>query len=196
MAFGRSDLERVWVEVYKPVTNLLGFEAVRIDERDNGKVKIDQIINEISTAADIIIGDLTYERPNCYFEIGYARAARKEDEVIFCARRDHIDHSGYKPKMLSFEPGWMLKFCLSPRNDPPKVHFDLAAFDILTWDLTDLDKFKVKFERRFKERLDLIRARAVIPIASTSPAQAAAPLKPTVDLDKIASAFRKRAEDK
>lgn len=194
MAFGKSDLEHVWAEVYEPISNSLGFEAIRIDERDNGKVKIDQIINEISTAADIIVGDLTYERPNCYFELGYARAARKEDEILFCAREDHIDHSQYRPKVFSSDSPWTLKISLFPVNAPPKVHFDLAAFDILTWDLGDLEKFKTRFKKRLQERIGLIRARTAVPTSTISAPKTVA-IPTTVDLDKIATDFRKKAEE-
>ena len=194
MAFGRPDLERVWTEAYEPIANSLGFEAVRIDERDNGKVKIDQIINEISTASDIIVGDLTYERPNCYFELGYARAARKEDEILFCARKDHIDHSQYRPKVFSSESSWTLKISLFPMNTPPKVHFDLAAFDILTWDLANLDVFKAKFQKRLQERMRLIRSRTAVP-ADDHPSPKAAHTNASVDLEKIAVDFRRKAEE-
>lgn len=194
MAFGRSDLDNVWNHVYKPVSNSLGFEAIRIDERDNGRVKIDQIINEISIEADIIIGDLTYERQNCYFELGFARGTRKEDEIIYCARQDHINHLQYRSKFFSSDAPWSFKFSLFPTNLPPKVHFDLAGYDILTWDPTNLDKFKTIFDNRLNERLTIIRARTSIPTSTTSIPKVQLKTA-TINLDSMARDFRKKAEE-
>lgn len=194
MPFGKADLEKVWSNVYQPISKKLGFDPIRIDEKDDGRFKLDQIINEISTAADIIIGDLTYERPNCYFEVGYARAIRKEDEVLLCSRRDHIDHSDYRPKMFSSEQSWSLTISLKPKYTPPKVHFDLLAFDILTWDLGNLDEFKSKFEKRLTERVSLIRARVSVSSSSSTTAKLQTS-PPAVNLDSIAADFRKKWEE-
>jgi len=192
MSFGKSDLEQVWSQVYSPVSSTLGFEAVRIDERDDGTVKIDQIINHLSTA-DLIIGDLTYERPNCYFELGYARAVRKDYLIIHCARRDHIDHSGYRPKRFQFKRPLTMSFSLSPPYAPPRVHFDLAAFDVLVWDPQDLKTFKGKFEKRVRERMELIEEHTAVPAALTALPKPT-PVVP-VDLDKIASELRRKLEE-
>lgn len=46
--------------------------------------------------AEIIVADLSYERPNCYFELGYAMAMGKR--IIITAKKDthiHFDVSGY-----------------------------------------------------------------------------------------------------
>lgn len=46
--------------------------------------------------AEIIVADLSYERPNCYFELGYAIALGKK--LILTARTGttiHFDVSGY-----------------------------------------------------------------------------------------------------
>lgn len=194
MPFGKKDLENVWRDVYDPVSRKLGFEPVRIDEKDDGRFKLDQIINEISTGADIIIGDLTYERPNCYFEIGYARAIRKEDEVLLCARRDHVNHTEYRPKIFSSDAPWSLTVSFRPKYLPPKVHFDLSAFDILTWDIGDLNGFKLKFEKRLSERVALIRARVSVSSSALTTAKTHTS-PPTVDLTGIAAEFRRKLED-
>lgn len=192
IAFGKSDLEQVWSQVYSPVSTSLGFEPVRIDERDDGKVKIDQIINELSTA-DLIIGDLTYERPNCYFELGYARARREEHLIIHCARQDHVDHSSYLPRRFQFKRPLSVSFSLRPPYAPPKVHFDLAAFDILDWNLQDLARFSQRFERRIRERMVLIQKRSTVPAAPAAPRKP--PPAAPVDLDEIARALRRKLEE-
>lgn len=137
MPFGKNDTDKIWEKIYKPVMNNFKFEAIRIDEQDNGKIKIDQIYNELSIS-DLIIGDLTYRRPNCYFEIGYAMAKRLDEEIILCAKKGH------------------------------KIHFDLAAYDILSWDLSFLENFKSRFESRIRERSKLISKRVAIPESSSS----------------------------
>ena len=102
--FGRPDVDEVWSKVYKPVANLLGFNDNRIDEKDDGKIKIDQIYNQLSTA-DIIISDLTHKRPNCYFETGYAMAKRKDEVVILCAKKGHKVHFDLLPyNVMRWDP--------------------------------------------------------------------------------------------
>ncbi len=193
MPFGKPDLEEVWRLAYEPVARSLGYDPIRMDEQDNGKVVIDQIINEISTASDVVVGDLTYERPNCYYELGYARGCRKEDEIILCARRDHVDHSSYRPKVFSFEWPMTLKISFLPKHSPPRVHFDLAAFNILIWDLADIDAFKVKLEKGLRERDSLIRARTTIQPGQAAPATKVASV-PGVDLTALADEFRENLE--
>ncbi len=159
MPFGREDIDEVWVKVYKPVANSLGFDAIRIDERDNGKYKLDQIYNEISTA-DIIVSDLTHKRPNCYFETGYAMAKRKDEVVILCVKKGH------------------------------RVHFDLAPYDVMRWDLKNLDNFISQFKKRLNERMELIRERTAIP-ESTRSTSASKERKPMVNLESLAKKIRK-----
>lgn len=193
MAFGRHDLERVWKEVYKPVVNDLGFEAVRSDERDNGAIVIDQIINDISSGSDLIIGDLTYERPNCYFEIGYARAVREHFEVILCSRRDHVNHSDYRPKKFLFEPPMTFQLSIWPKYSPPKVHFDLAGYDVVSWEVDKLDEFRIRFQKRFEERMQYIREHKSVPSGPTESVPIAQPSTPT-ELDAWAERIRKEID--
>lgn len=153
LPFGKKDVDIVWKNIYEPVANDLGFEAVRIDERDDGRFKIDQIINEISTA-DLIICDLTYERPNCYFELGYARARREKEEIILCSREDHVDQSNYRPRCLRFNwKPFSVFFELFPKNIPPRIHFDSLGYGVNTWNIELLEEFKVKFNKGLSERI-------------------------------------------
>ena len=55
----------------------------RIDEKRGDYVITEEIINHIKKAS-LIICDLTEERPNVYFELGYARAIGKK--IILCAK--------------------------------------------------------------------------------------------------------------
>ncbi len=49
------------------------------------------------------------------------------------------------------------------KKDGPKIHFDLAGYDILRWYPEDIDGFRVELEKRVRRRLAIIAA----PTAST-----------------------------
>ncbi|GHU66157.1 hypothetical protein FACS1894184_03460 [Clostridia bacterium] len=67
-----------------------GYFPRRVDEDLNLSTNLYQkIINGIETA-DVVIADLTYERPNCYYELGYAHALGKD--VIIIAKNGTIPH--------------------------------------------------------------------------------------------------------
>lgn len=59
-----------------------------------GDYKITDKIVEMIQNAELIIADLTDERPNVYFELGYARGLDKE--VITVARKGTILHFDVK----------------------------------------------------------------------------------------------------
>ena len=123
MPVGRSDTDTVWERVYKPVMESFDCDPVRMDLRDSGGLIIPQIYTNISDAK-FIISDLTYERPNCYYETGYAIGLNKDQRLILCCRADHDLH---RP----------------PRyEESPKIHFDLQSYGIIWWNIDELDKFK------------------------------------------------------
>ncbi len=128
--FGKEDVDSVYRQVYEPVTKELGYEAIRIDQIDDGRPKVNQIIDQLSHAY-FIVGDLTYERPNCYYEIGYAHAIRSEEHhrIIICAKDDHV---------------------------PDKVHFDLRVYDVLGWSLAAIDTFRTRFKERLVQRSKML----------------------------------------
>lgn len=65
----------------KGVAEEVGYRARRVDEIAGSK-SIDSKIYEHIKKAELIIADLTYERPNCYFELGYAIALGKDIVII------------------------------------------------------------------------------------------------------------------
>jgi len=76
MKFGDEVLDSAYDGVYKPIIESLGLKCLRIDEiQDSGKIT-DQILDKISESK-YIIADLTGERPNCYYECGFAHALGK-----------------------------------------------------------------------------------------------------------------------
>lgn len=118
----------------KDVCRSHGLEPCRIDRDPPGEPVITGI-QALIRAADIVIADLTWERPNCYYEVGYAHALRKP--VILTARRDH-----------------------APEADPKggRVHFDAAAYSIVFWDDADFPTFEGALGNAVSNALDTVRA--------------------------------------
>lgn len=83
MKLGDKTLDSAYEGVMIPTLDNSGFSAVRIDSFENsGKIK-NQILDEIYNS-EVVLADLTGERPNCYYEAGYAYALGKE--VILTAK--------------------------------------------------------------------------------------------------------------
>ncbi len=96
MKFGDSVMDSAYEGVYKPVCESFGIRCVRIDEvQDSGKIT-DQILQTIAESK-YVIADLTGNRPNCYYECGFAHALGKE--MVLCAKNTakvHFDLAGYR----------------------------------------------------------------------------------------------------
>jgi hypothetical protein len=71
-------------------------------------------------------------------EVGYAIGVGKHTNLILTAREDHDPES--------------------PRHRPggPRIHFDLAGYDILLWSEESLDAFRDELEKRIRRRLLLL----------------------------------------
>ena len=77
MKFGNKLLDSAYDGVIKPLSEEFGYKPIRVDEiQDSGKIN-DQILENIAKSS-IIISDLSDERPNCYYETGFAHALGKE----------------------------------------------------------------------------------------------------------------------
>lgn len=96
MKFKDKVLDSAYDGVIKPIIKKFQYKPLRIDEiQDSGKIN-EQILEEIGRS-EVILADLTGERPNCYYEAGFAHAIGKE--MIFTIRKGtpiHFDLYTYR----------------------------------------------------------------------------------------------------
>ena len=149
MPINNEATEHLWQEVYQPVICDCGFIPDRIDESDDGSDISPQILEKIVNA-DLIIADLTMERQNCYFELGFAYGTTNTDaSVIVCCREDHYHRS------------------LNYKNDGPRVHFDLSGRNIIWWDDENLKKFRTQLSDKIESRMEQITSQQEEPAIET-----------------------------
>lgn len=137
MPIGNPALDVVYERAIAPALAQAGFEARRVDRHNRGGLLVAEIISFIEEA-ELIVADLTHERPNCYLEVGYVLGVGKLTQLVLTARRDH------DPESPVHRPGG------------PRVHFDLAGFDILFWERERLDDFRRELEKRVARRRELL----------------------------------------
>lgn len=135
---GNEELERVCAEAIVPAIQACGLEPRRVDKHNEGGLLKSGIVRFIQDS-DLIVADLTNERPNVYLEIGYAMGVDKFRSLVLTVREDHFPES--------------TNYCLGG----PRVHFDLAGYDILRWSPEALPTFKVELEKRIQRRLAITR---------------------------------------
>jgi len=133
MQIGNRPLDQVYERAIVPALRACGLTARRVDQHNLGGLLASEIIAFIESA-DIIVADLTNERPNCYLEVGYALGAGRSSHVVLTAREDHNPDSPYH------------------RPGGPKVHFDLAGYDILFWAQDNLNGFRDELVKRVTHR--------------------------------------------
>lgn len=138
MQIGNNELDQVCEKAIVPAIVKCGFEPKRVDKHNEGGLLKSEIIKFIEQS-DIIIADLTNERPNCYLEIGYAMGIDKFRNLILTGREDHNQGS----------PNYV--------QGGPKVHFDLSGYDILFWGPQNLDEFRGELEKRIRRRQAILK---------------------------------------
>jgi len=138
MQIGNPAMDRVYDEAIEPAIRRAGFSPRRVDRHNQGDLLKSEIVKFIE-ASQIIVADLTNERPNCYLEIGYAMGLGKKKHLILTAREDHHHgSSNYRP-------------------DGPKVHFDLEGYSIVFWDPDNLEAFTEDLARVIASRAAIIQ---------------------------------------
>lgn len=134
MQIGNPDLDTIFKEAIVPALKSCGFNPKRVDKHNEGRLLKSEIV-EFIESSDIIVADLTNERPNCYLEVGYAMGLDKFRNLILTAREDHYQDS----------PNYS--------REGPKIHFDLSGYDILFWESSKLVQFKDELETRVRRRM-------------------------------------------
>jgi len=134
---GNPQLDKVYSECIAPALESCGLDPKRVDKHTEGRLLKTEIVNFIESA-DIIVADLTNERPNCYLEVGYSMGLDKFRNLILTARED------YNPDSPNYKSGGH------------KIHFDLSGYDILFWDAEKPEDFRQQLERRVRRRLTVI----------------------------------------
>jgi hypothetical protein len=139
MQIGDASLDSVCDTAIVPAIEDAGFAARRVDRHNAGDLLKSEIVQFIERS-QIIVADVTNERPNCYLEIGYAMGLGKKANLILTAREDH--HHG--------SPNF--------RRDGPKIHFDLEGYDLLLWNPDDLPAFRAELTKRIKRRAAIVKS--------------------------------------
>jgi nucleoside 2-deoxyribosyltransferase len=104
----RSDTNVLHFRLLKPLLRRqLDINALRIDELHHNENIDIRLLREIDRS-DLVIADLTYERPSVYFEAGYALGQKVP--VVYTCRADHLG-----------------------RQSQYEVHFDLRQRNIVAW---------------------------------------------------------------
>jgi hypothetical protein len=139
MQIGNDELDALYSTAIAPAIEATGLKARRVDRHNEGGLLKSEIVRFIDNAT-VIVADLTNERPNVYLEVGYAMGLDRFRNLILSVREDHFPQS----------PNY--------RRDGPRIHFDLAGYDILSWRTSDLASFRTELERRIRRRLALLDA--------------------------------------
>lgn len=101
MSFSGEEMEDVW-NVIKDECERLELNAVRVDERV-GSGFIVREITELIERAEFIIFDLSYERPNVYYELGYAHGVGNEDlDILLIGKEGTKIHLDIAPIRIKF----------------------------------------------------------------------------------------------
>jgi len=96
MKFGDALLDSAYEGVIDPIIRSFNLNPIRVDKIQNSGVITDQIIDLISSS-QYVLADLSGERPNTYYEAGFAHAIGKE--IIFSIRKNekiHFDLAGHR----------------------------------------------------------------------------------------------------
>ena len=101
----------------------------------------DEILARLESAR-LVIADMTYEKPNCYYEVGYAHAKGKK--VIFCARADHDPRrTGRQEKDM-------------------KIHFDLDSHRFSFWQTGEWSRLRMELRDRIEQSLRRLNTGATV----------------------------------
>ena len=123
MAFDHADTDLLYEKQIEPVLRKNGVIPIIINRRQSNDDLNNQIIRQLKIC-DFCVADLTYTRPSVYFEAGFAE---RSVEVIYTARKDHLDRGAPEDR---------------------RVHFDLQMKPLITWSTATDRTFGIRLEKR------------------------------------------------
>jgi hypothetical protein len=141
MRIGETDTDQFYEQVILPAAKACSLNAFPVNLTEGEKPITTRILDHIKTSR-LVICDLTYERPNCYFEAGYALGMGVD--CVFTARWDH------DPRLERRHP------------DQQKVHFDLDSMKITYWKIEEFNECKAELEKRIRLILGRQKEKIVI----------------------------------
>lgn len=101
MSISGQDMEESY-KVIKDECDKLQLNAVRVDE-NVGSGFIIREITQLIEDAEFIVFDLTNERPNVYYELGYAHGVGNEsNDILLVAQVNTIIHFDISPMRINF----------------------------------------------------------------------------------------------
>lgn len=101
MAFAGEGMQDTYAAI-KDECQKLHLNAHRVDENIGSGLIIGEITEDIENA-EFIICDLTYERPNVYYELGYAHGVGNEgSDILLIAREGTTLHFDIAPFRVQY----------------------------------------------------------------------------------------------
>ena len=96
-----DEMKEVYLAI-KDVCSKLGFKVKRVDEGIGSGI-IAREITDLIERAEFIIFDLTYERPNVYYELGYAHGVGNEPmDILLVAKEGAKIHFDINSQRIQF----------------------------------------------------------------------------------------------
>jgi hypothetical protein len=129
---GDPVLESYYVEGIKRTVEKLGLRCVRVD-REHYKDRVSERIRDNIRKSVAIIVDLTEDRPNCYFEAGYAVALNE------AGRSEEV-----KPPII-------FQRLNAPPKYEPVIHFDVQDYPFILY--TTVGNLRTQLREKLKALL-------------------------------------------
>lgn len=103
LALENLEVERCFDKAIKPVLTKYGFHVISHLGRRKPELIMEAVVRQIELA-ELVIVDITGNRPNCYFELGFAKGQKKN--VVISAKRKTKPHFDIEGERRISWNGW------------------------------------------------------------------------------------------